>query len=663
MNEEKLKYLTLLSSRYKNINEVTTEIINLSAILNLPKGTEHFLSDIHGEDESFVHVLRNASGVIKDYIEELFGNTLMTKEKKNLATLTYYSAEKLEYIKDKISLGDKDYPDMGEWYKIQLLRLLKLCKRVSSKYTRESVRRSLPQQFAYILDELIHDGVDWANSPTENGHKNSYYNEIIDNIIRLDCADSFIIAISDVIKRLAIDHLHIIGDVYDRGPGPAKIMDILMSYHSIDFQWGNHDIVWMGAASGCEGCITNVIRVQARYNNLSVIEDDYGINLIPLAAFAMEHYGDDPCSMFIPKVTHENEKEHILNAKMNKAITIIQLKVEAAIIKRNPSYAMENNIVLNKIDYEKGTVTIDGKEYPLTDSRFPTINPDTPFELTPDEREVLDKIKISFRNSPKLEQHVKFLYNKGSMYRKYNSNLLFHGCIPMEKDGSFKKVTVFDEELSGKKLLKKFDTVAREAYFLKHTSPCKQAALDMMWYLWCGADSPLFGKDKITTFERLFIKDKATHKENKDPYYTLRNTDEAAAAVLKEFGLDEPNSKIINGHVPVEVSKGENPVKAGGRLLVIDGGFAKAYQHVTGIAGYTLISNSRGMRLAAHASFGSAKEAIENEVDMVSETFYVEETPDRIRVRDTYKGGRIMEDIADLEELLRAYRIGVLKEE
>lgn len=666
MTDQQLKYLKLLSARYKNVNEVSTEIVNLSAILNLPKGTEHFLSDIHGEDESFVHVLKNASGVIKDYIEELFGHSLMSQEKRNLATLTYYPAEKLDYIKEKITTGATGYPDMAEWYKIQLIRLLQLCKRVGSKYTRKTVRDTLPPQFSYILDELIHAGVSWNSPMNGNGsdhHKNAYYNEILDNIIRLGRADHFIIAISDVIKRLAIDHLHIIGDVYDRGPGPARIMDRLMSYHSIDFQWGNHDIVWMGAAAGSQGCITNVIRVQLRYSNLSVIDEDYGINLVPLAALAMDRYATDPCTAFMPKVLSDNERQNSLMAKMNKAITIIQLKVEAAIVARNPQFDMGDSLHLNAIDYAQGTVTIDGQSYPLLDAHFPTIDPADPFKLTDDEQEVLDKITHAFQKSPKLEQHVRFLYNKGSMYCLYNGNLLFHGCIPLTPAGAFKEVNIFDTPLAGKQLLDQFDTKARDAYFLRERHPDKQSALDLMWYLWCGADSPLFGKNKITTFERLFIADKATHVELKDPYYTLRNNEDTVQMILKAFGSEDPTAKIVNGHVPVKVAKGENPVKANGRLLVIDGGFAKAYQQVTGIAGYTLISNSGGMRLAAHAPFSSAKEAIDQETDMVFETFYVDQATERIRVKDTYKGRKLNKDIKDLEALLKAYELGILKED
>lgn len=653
-NEEKLKYLKLLAAQYKNINKASTEIINFSAILNLPKGTEHFLSDIHGEHESFGHVLKNASGVIKNYIEELFGNSLMTQEKRNLATLTYYPEEKLKYIKSKIDQGEFEQ-DMDEWYKIHLSRLLKLCKRATSKYTRSKVRKALPQEFAYIIEELIH-------SETDTRHKRDYYNEILDNIIRLGRADSFITAVSEVIQRLAIDHLHILGDVYDRGDGPAKIMDILMNYHSVDIQWGNHDIIWMGAAAGSAACLCNVVRISARYDNLEIIEEDYGINLIPLATFAMEQYADDPCERFMPKKSNKKDKEIELMAKMHKAISIMQFKVEAEVILSRPEYQMDSRILLTDIDYEKGTIVIDGVTYPLADKNFPTIDPKDPIKLTVEEEDVITKMLFSFKNSTKLQQHVKFLFNKGSMYKIYNSNLLLHGCIPLKKNGNFKKVDVFGQPLSGRSFLDKLDTLARQGFFAHEESNERYNGLDAMWYIWCGPGSPLFGKDKMTTFERYFIADPKTHIEIKDPYYGFLDNEEVAVKILKEFSLDTTNAKIINGHVPVKVSKGESPIKANGRILVIDGGFAKPYQKETGIAGYTLIYNSIGLLLASHAPFESAKAAIENEADIVSETSYVERSQATIKVRDTDTGKQIMEQIKDLEDLLNAYKNGLIKE-
>ena len=661
MKNTNLKHLNLLSTQYKSASEASSEIIRLAALLNLPKGTEHFLTDIHGEDESFSHVLRNASGVIKGYIEEIFGNNLMSIEKRNLATLAYYPQQKLEYIKEKM-ITQESNQNINEWYRVQLLRLIKLCKRVGSKHTRDTVRKVLPKNLAYILDELLYENP--ISSISSDNHKSNYYNNIIDNIIRLNQSDNFIIAIAEVIQRLSIDHLHIIGDVYDRGNGAAKVMDMLMNYHSVDIQWGNHDIIWMGAASGCVGCVTNVIRIQARYNNLNTIEEDYGINLIPLATFAMEYYANDPCTQFLPKVPCKSEKENQLIAKMHKAITVIQLKVEAEIIKRHPEYEMNNRSLLNKIDYKKGTVNIDGTMYNLLDNYFPTIDQKNPCALHEDEKEILEKILMSFKNSQKLSSHIRFLYNKGSLYTIYNKNLLFHGCIPMDKNGEFKKVKIFCEPLSGKEWLSKLDDMSRKAYFLKDTSDEKQTALDTMWYMWCGSSSPLFGKDIMRTFERYFLSDKATHSEIKDPYYKLQDEEETAIKILKEFGIAENSfSKIINGHVPVQVSKGENPIKANGKLLVIDGGFAKAYQKVTGIAGYTLIYNSRGLVLTAHsATFNNAKDTIENETDMVTETFYIEKTPQKLNVKDTDKGQTIKEKISDLEELLNAYERGIIKE-
>ncbi|MCL2398148.1 MAG: fructose-1,6-bisphosphatase [Defluviitaleaceae bacterium] len=648
---EKLKYLKLLSARYKNINEAATEIINLSAILDLPKATEHFVSDIHGEDESFGHVIRNASGVIKNYINELFGNTLMAHEKRNLATLIYYPAEKLEFVSKKGEITD-------EWYKVQLFRLLKICKRTSSKYTRSLVRKSLPAEFAYILEELIHED-------TSTLHKQGYYNEIIDNIIRLKRARAFIKAISGVIQSLAIGHLHVLGDIYDRGKGAAKVMDILQDYHSVDVQWGNHDISWMGAASGSDALICNVIRISAKYDQLETIEEDYGINLVPLATFAMECYEDDDCKLFLPaKKEGKSDKELDIVAKMHKAITIMQFKAEADLIMRHPEYNMADRILLNKIDFNQGTISINKENYPLSDCHFPTIDPQNPLSFTDDEQEVMDKIRYSFLNSEKLQQHTKFLFNRGSMYKVYNSNLLFHGCIPLEKGGQLKPVDMFGCKLYGKAYLDRMEVEARKGYFAQKDTIERQAGLDIMWYLWCGADSPLYGKKRMTTFERYFIKSGPDniYEEEKNSYYELRNGENICQMILSEFGLNQNTARIINGHTPVKVSKGENPVKADGRLLVIDGGFAKSYQAVTGIAGYTLIYNSQGLFLASHTPFVSARDAIENEVDILSDTFYLEKSHQRKKVADTDVGKNIREQIYDLELLLEAYRLGEIKE-
>jgi len=642
-----LKYLKLLASRFSNINEVTTEIMKLSAILNLPKGTEHFVSDIHGEDESFGHVLRNASGVVKDYIDELFGNTLMADEKRNLATLAYYPVAKLEHIRKKNEITD-------EWYKIQLFRLLKICKRAASKYTRSAVRHALPPEAANILDELIFE---------DSHSKREYYLEIIDQIIQLKRADDFIIDIANVIQRLSIDHLHVLGDIYDRGNGAAKVMDILQNYHSVDVQWGNHDISWMGAASGSDALICNVIRVSAKYAILETIEEDYGINLVPLATFAMEYYANDPCTHFLPDKTEgKSEKELDLIAKMHKAITIIQFKAEAKLIARHPEYEMNDRIQLDKIDYARQTIKIGKKTYPLKDSHFPTINPSDPLKMTPEEQEVLEKIRFSFMHSARLGQHVRFLFNRGSMYKVYNSNLLFHGGIPLNENGSLKSVSLFKESLSGKALLDKFESVARRGFFGTEGSKEKRNGLDTMWYLWCGADSPLYGKYTMTTFERYFTDSVEIIEEKSCSYYQKRDSREVCAMILEEFGLDPENSRIINGHTPVKTTKGESPIKADSRLIVIDGGFAKAYQGITGIAGYTLIFNSQGLLLASHTPFVSAANAVENEVDILSSTFYVERSPARKKVADTDVGDNLREQISDLMLLLDAYRVGEIKE-
>ncbi len=651
ISKEKLKYLKLLSRQYPDINAACTEIINLKAILNLPKGTEHFLSDIHGEYEAFNHVLRNASGVIKNYIEELFGSTLMESDKRNLATLIYYPELRLEVVKRKEL-------NMTDWYKINLFRLIQICKRVSYKYTRSKVRKALPKEFTYIIEELIHED-------SARLHKHEYYNEIINTIVRLNMSDKFIIAISNIIHRLAIDHLHVIGDIYDRGEAAEKIMDVLMDYHSIDVQWGNHDISWMGASSGSLACICNVIRVSCKYYNLNTIEESYGINLIPLATFAMEVYKNDDCKFFMPS-SDEKERssaEKNLIAKMHKAISIIQFKVEAQTILRNPEFEMNNRILLDKIDYENGTIQINGKTFKLNDKNFPTIDPKNPIALTKEEAELIEKIQQSFIHSEKLHKHIRFLFNKGSMYKVYNSNLLLHGCVPLNLDGSFKTTKIFGKEYGGKALLDKLEAIVRAGFYATCGTPERIKGQDFMWYLWCGPCSPLYGKDKMTTFERYFISDKSLYYEEKDYYYNLTNNEEVCLSILAEFGLDNnKDSHIINGHVPVKVVKGESPVKANGKLLIIDGGFAKAYQSVTGIAGYTLIFNSKGLVLASHEPFSSTIEAVEQEKDIISSTKFLEQNSVIKMVSDTDIGREIKERIDDLEELVEAYNSGFFKE-
>ncbi|MGH4126214.1 MAG: fructose-1,6-bisphosphatase [Clostridium sp.] len=650
--EEDLRYLKLLASKYPTIPDACTEIINLQAILNLPKGTEHFLTDVHGEYESFTHVLRNASGVIKRKINDIFGNSLREIEKKELATIIYYPEQKLD-------LALREEVDIDDWYKITLHKLIKICRTISSKYTRSKVRKALPPDFAYIIEELLHEQQNTFN-------KQEYYNGIIQTIIKIGRAKEFIVAISNLIQRLTIDRLHILGDIYDRGPGAHIILDTLMHYHSIDIQWGNHDILWMGAAAGSESCIANVLRISTRYANLDTVEEGYGINLLPLATFALDFYKDDPCKSFKPKVFPENNyRENDLNlmSQMHKAIAIIQFKLEGAIIKRCPHYEMQNRLLLHKIDYEKGTIDIDGKEYILNDTNFPTIDPKDPYKLTQEERELVGKLKSSFSNSEKLQKHVRFLYSKGSMYLKYNSNLLYHGCIALNQDGSFKKMKIDNVTYSGKSYIDRTERIAREAYFGKVDSESKLYALDSIWYLWCGSNSPLFGKDKMTTFERYFINDKSTHKEIKNPYYSYRDDETICNNILSEFELNPKESHIINGHVPVKTKQGESPIKANGKLLVIDGGFSKAYQPETGIAGYTLIYNSYGLLLASHAPFESTQKAIDEGKDILSSTIVLEKSTNRIRVTDTDVGLEIKDQIKDLELLLTAYRKGLIKEQ
>ncbi|MVX66261.1 fructose-bisphosphatase class III [Clostridium chromiireducens] len=652
--DDKLRYLKLLSNQYPTIADACTEVINLQAILNLPKGTEHFLSDIHGEYEPFIHVLKNASGVIKRKIDEIFGNTLSQRGRKSLATLIYYPEQKLEY-------AQKSEPNIEDWYKITLYRLIEICRYVSAKYTRSKVRKALPKDFAYIIEELLHEQPDKLD-------KEEYYNEIIKTIIRVGRANEFIIALSKLIQNLVIDRLHIIGDIFDRGPGPDIIMDTLINYHAVDIQWGNHDIVWMGAAAGSEACIATVIRTCARYANLSTIEDGYGINLLPLATFAIDFYSDDECIAFTPKIENGNDytdKDLNLMAKMHKAISIVQFKLEGEIINRRPYFNMEDRLLLNNIDYKEGTINLGGKIYKLNDTNFPTINPANPYELIPEEKDLVEKLRSSFLNSEKLQKHVSFLFAKGSMYLKHNSNLLYHGCIPLNEDGSFKRVNIgaSGEEYSGKAYLDRLEILVREGYFYKNNPEAKLYGMDITWYLWNGVDSPLFGKDKMTTFERYFINDEEAHLEKKNYYFELEDNEKACNIIFEEFGLDPNDSHIINGHVPVKIKKGESPIKANGKLLVIDGGFSRAYQAQTGIAGYTLIYNSYGLLLVSHEPFESTQKAIEEEKDILSTTLVLEQQVERKRVGDTDIGEELKHQIIDLELLLDAYRKGIIKEQ
>lgn len=649
MDELELKYIKSLAKQYPTIAAASTEIVNLSSILNLPKGTEHFLTDIHGEYEQFNHVLKNGSGSVRRKIDEEFGNTLSNKDKKSLATLIYYPNEKLDIVM-------KEEENLEDWYKITLYRLVQITKRVSSKYTRSKVRKALPKDFAYVIEELI-------TEKAEVQDKEAYYNEIVHTIIRIGRAPEFIVALCELVQRLVIDHLHIVGDIYDRGPGPHIIMRTLRYYHSVDVQWGNHDVVWMGAASGQLACIATVIRMAARYGNLDTLEEGYGINLIPLATFAMEKYKDVNCDVFNIKYnTNYNTKDLTLDMKMHKAISIIQFKLEGQIIKRRPEFKMEDRLLLDKIDYEKKTVRIDGVDYPMKDTDFPTVDPNDPYRLSPEEEEVMERLRQAFRRCDKLQKDIRFLFSKGSMYKIYNSNLLFHGCVPMDEDGNFLKVNLFGKEYAGKALYDALDNYARKGFYGTRDSDEKRKGQDIIWYIWAGPKSPVFGKDKMATFERYFLDDKETHKEKKNAYYRLYDREDILNKILVEFGLSTEKSHIINGHVPVEQKNGESPVKCGGKLLVIDGGFSKAYQSKTGIAGYTLVANSYGMRLVSHEPFESAEAAIKNESDIFSDSIIVETTPVRQRVADTDIGNELKVQIHQLEELLEAYREGIIVE-
>lgn len=648
MRDLETRYLERLSDLYPTIAAASTEIINLQAILNLPKGTEHFLTDIHGEYEAFSHVLKNGSGAVRKKIDEVFGNTMSARDKKTLATLIYYPKAKMDIIKETET-------NMEDWYRVHLYLLIEVSKRAASKYTRSKVRKALPKDFAYVIEELI-------TEKAEVRDKESYYNEIISTIIRIGRAEEFIIAISELIQRLVVDHLHIVGDIYDRGPGPHIIMDKLMAYHSLDIQWGNHDVVWMGAAAGQRGCIVNVIRICARYGNLDILEDGYGINLLPLATYAMRVYGDDPCSRFKLKSTDNSETEEMqMNLRIHKAISVLQFKIEGQIIRRRPEFHLEDRAMLHRIDYEKGIITLDGKEYPLTDTNFPTVDPADPYRLTPEEEEIMTRLERAFANCEKLQQHMRFLLTKGGLYKVYNDNLLYHGCVPLNEDGSLKEVEIYGKTYCGKELYDVLESYVRKGFFALDESE-REAGRDIMWFIWLHPDSPLFGKNKMATFERFFLDDKSTHAEKKNPYYFLIENEPVIDGILREFGLDPDKAHIVNGHVPVKRKDGESPVKCGGKVLVIDGGFSKAYQEETGIAGYTLVYHSYGLRLVAHEPFESTEAAIARENDIHSETMVVHRVYDRYLVGDTDAGRELREEIRDLERLLAAYRNGEITE-
>ena len=644
-------YLKSLSKQFPTIADAATEIINLQAIMSLPKGTEHFLTDIHGEWEQFNHVLKNGSGSVKRKIDEEFGNTLSAKDKRSLATLIYYPREKLELILEE----EEDQEVLEDWFKITIHRLVQMTKRVSSKYTRSKVRKALPKDFSYVIEELI-------TEKEEVQDKELYYNEIIHTIIRIGRAPECIIALCDLIQRLVIDHLHIVGDIYDRGTGPHIIMDTLSQYHSVDIQWGNHDVVWMGAASGQTACIATVIRVSARYGNLDILEEGYGINLIPLATFAMKVYENTDCSAFSIKYGKDYDtKDLALDMMMHKAIAIIQLKLEGQLIRQHPEFEMDDRLLLDKIDYEAKTVNIGGKDYPMKDLDFPTVDPADPYRLTEEEELVVDRLRHAFVHCEKLQRHVRFLFSKGSLYKVHNSNLLYHGCVPMDENGNFKAVSVYGKRYSGKALYDALETYARKGYYSQDRQE-RRKGRDIIWYIWAGPNSPVFGKDKMATFERYFVEEKETHREVKNTYYSLLDDETTINRILREFGLDETRSHIVNGHVPVELKNGETPIKCGGKLLIIDGGFSKAYQSKTGIAGYTLVANSHGLNLVAHKPFESAEAAIRDETDIVSDTIIVETAAHRLMVSDTDVGAELKQSIADLEKLLEAYQDGTLIE-
>lgn len=651
--ERDMRYLKLLSQSFPTVADASTEIINLQAILNLPKGTEHFLADIHGEYEAFLHVLKNASGNIKRKVNELFGTTLRENEKRELCSLIYYPEQKLELVK-------QTEEDINDWYHITIHQLVAVCRDVSSKYTRSKVRKSLPEDFSYIIQELLHER-------TDDIDKAAYVNGIVETIISTGRADDFIIAIANVIHRLSIDSLHILGDVYDRGPGAHIIMDTMRHYHSWDIQWGNHDILWMGAAAGNDACICNVIRLSLRYANLTTLEEGYGINLVPLATFAMETYGEDPCTEFKPKLSGESsvndEKTLRLTAQMHKAIAIIQFKLENQLFERHPSWNMQKRDLFKHIDYEKGTIDLDGKTYKLTSCSFPTIDPKTPNSLTKEETILMRKLHHSFMVSEKLGKHIRTLLQHGCMYTIINNNLLFHASCPLCDDGTLKEVEIYPgRRYSGRALMHNTGMMIRTAFQSDSDTGERQYAIDYFLYLWCGTDSPLFDKSKMATFERYFIKEKETHAEEKGNYFKLRDNEEVVDHILDAFGVSGPNRHIINGHVPVRAAKGENPIKAGGKLMVIDGGFSRAYHNETGIAGYTLVYHSRGFQLVQHEPFTSAEDAIKRGTDIVSTIQIVEMSNHRMRVADTDKGEELRRQVGDLEELLYAYRHGYIKE-
>lgn len=651
--ERSIEYLQLLAKSFPSIAAASTEIINLEAILNLPKGTEHFVTDIHGEYDAFDYVLRSASGVIQQKIDAVFGNELSADDKRTLSALISYPEAKLRAIK-------ADNENLDEWYKVTLMRMIAVLTRVASRYTRSKVRKALPKDYAYIIEELMHETRGTFIS------KHNYLQAIIDTIVSTGRASHFITAIADVTRDLVIDQLHIIGDIYDRGPGAHRIIDMLCSYRDFDIQWGNHDVVWMGSATGSAACVANVVRNSLKYAAMTTLEDGYGINLLPLATFAMQTYADDPCTLFIPVKTDDTPVEDLpqmdLLSQMHKAIAIIQFKIEAAVIARHPEFRMEHRNLLDKIDFKRGVIKIDDKEYKLLDTNFPTVDPKDPYKLTPAEQNVIDRLTHSFCNSKALARHVECLFEHGSLYLVHNNNLLYHGSVPLNDDGTLASMNIQGVDYKGRELFDTIDKYVRTAYYASDDDPLKQYGQDLFWYLWCGPVSPPFDKKRMATFERYFLAEKETHYEEKGNYYRLKNRRDICEMILREFGISElEHAHIINGHIPVKESSGESPIKADGRLLVIDGGFSKVYHQQTGIAGYTLIYNSHGMRLVRHHPFESIQQSISQGMDVIAATQVVEYSDDQILVRDTDKGRRLMARVEDLRALLQAYRTGLIK--
>ena len=651
---EELRYLKMLSRQYPTVRAAGTEIINLQAIMNLPKGCEHFISDVHGEYEAFLHILNSCSGVVRERLDFLYQDSLPRAKLDQLATLIYYPEEKMEELRPQIE-------DLDEWYRITLNRLMEVCRLVTARYSRSKVRKAIPADYTYIIEELLH-------THSEEIDKQDYYKNIITTIVDIGQAPDVIVAVCELIKWAAVDHLHLVGDIFDRGPRADIIMDSLLHHHSVDIQWGNHDILWMGAASGSRTLVATVLANSIHYNNLEVVETGYGISLRPLSVFANEVYKDCNVSRFAVKLTGDNagrysEKDKLLSARMHKAITMILFKLEGQKIQRHPEYNMDDRLLLDKIDYETKSICINGITYPLEDTDFPTVDPKNPYELTAEEESVIDQLTASFERSEKLQEHVRFLYSKGSLYKIYNGNLLFHGCIPLDENGELMSFRLDDKERKGKEFLDFVDTSARQAFYHKRNSQERKLGMDLLWFLWAGRNSPIFGRDRMTTFERRLIKDESAWTEPKNAYYTLYQDPAICDMILKEFGLEGPHCHIINGHVPVKAKKGESPVKGGGKLIVIDGGFCKAYQSTSGIAGYTLIYNSHSFRIVSHQPFAGREKAIRENFDIASSTEIFERLDGRQKIKETDIGRDLQTQIDDLRALLNAYRDGVVQED